>query len=82
MAKFPHWLCHLQQLAGTLLTVLVDVLRYVALCLHSPAALAAENLFLRKHLLVLRGNFCAHAGPGSVPCPCGVLPPALPALGQ
>jgi uncharacterized protein YuzE len=24
MATFPHWLCHLQQLAGTLLTLLVD----------------------------------------------------------
>jgi hypothetical protein len=48
MAKFPHWLYHLQQLAGTLLTLLVDALRYVGLCLRSPAALAAENLFLRK----------------------------------
>jgi transposase InsO family protein len=50
MAKFPHWLRHLKQLAGTLLTLLVDALRYVGLCLRSPAALAAENLFLRKQL--------------------------------
>jgi transposase InsO family protein len=50
MATFPHWLCHLQQLAGTLLTLLVDALRYVGLCLCSPAALVAENLFLRKQL--------------------------------
>src|SRR5215475_3040546 len=54
MATFPHWLCHLQQLAGTLLTLLVDGLRYVGLCLRSPAALAAENLFLRKQLALYR----------------------------
>ena len=47
MAKFPHWLCHLKHLAGTLLTLLVDAFRDVGLCLRSPAALAAENLFLR-----------------------------------
>jgi hypothetical protein len=29
MATFPHWLYHLKQLAGTLLTLLVDALRYV-----------------------------------------------------
>jgi putative transposase len=50
MAKFPHWRCRLKPLAGTLLTLLVDALRYVGLCLRSPAALAAENLFLRKQL--------------------------------
>src|SRR5215472_17252233 len=32
------------------LTLLVDVSRYVVLCLHSPTALAAENLLLRKQL--------------------------------
>jgi putative transposase len=50
MATFAHWRCHLKPLAGTLLTLLVDALRYVGLCLRSPAALAAENLFLRKQL--------------------------------
>jgi putative transposase len=54
MATFPHWLCHLQQLANTLLTLLVDGLRYVGLCLRSPAVLAAENLFLRKQLALYR----------------------------
>jgi putative transposase len=54
MATFPHWLCHLKQLAGTLLTLLVDVFRYVGLCLRSPAVLAAENLFLRKQLALYR----------------------------
>jgi putative transposase len=54
MATFPHWLCHLKQLAGTLLILLVDALRYVGLCLRSPAALAAENFFLRKQLALYR----------------------------
>jgi len=35
---------------GTLLTLLVDVVRFLRLCLRPPAALAAENLFLRKQL--------------------------------
>src|SRR5262245_4242577 len=50
MATFSHWLCHLKQLDGTLLTLLAGALRYVGLCLRSPALLAAENLFLRKQL--------------------------------
>src|ERR687895_2058009 len=50
MWKFLHWLRHLKPLASTLLTLLVDAFRYVGLCLRSPAALAAENLFLRKQL--------------------------------
>jgi putative transposase len=45
---------HLVQLAGTLLTLLVDAWRYVGLRLRAPAALAAENLFLRKQLALYR----------------------------
>ena len=33
-----------------LLTLVVDVVRFLRLCLRSPTALAAENLFLRKQL--------------------------------
>jgi putative transposase len=54
MATFAHRLRHLKQLACTLLTLLVDALRYVRICLRSPAALAAENLFLRKQLALYR----------------------------
>jgi putative transposase len=54
MATFPHWLCHLKQFAGTLLTLLVDALRYASLYLRSPTVLAAENLFLRKQLALYR----------------------------
>src|SRR5882724_7982133 len=38
------------QLASTLLMLLVDALHFLRLCLRSPTALAAENLFLRKQL--------------------------------
>jgi len=41
---------HLFQLASTLLTLIVDALRYLGLCLCPSPALAAENLFLRKQL--------------------------------
>jgi hypothetical protein len=40
----------LVQLFYLLLTLLGDVVRFLRLCLRSPAALAAENLFLRKQL--------------------------------
>jgi transposase InsO family protein len=50
MTKFPYWLCHVRQPTGTLVTLLVDALRYLGLCLCSPTTLAAENLFLRKQL--------------------------------
>jgi putative transposase len=36
--------------ASTLLTLAVDALRFLRLCLRSPTTLAAENLFLRKQL--------------------------------
>jgi hypothetical protein len=42
------------QVADTLLTRLVNALRYVGFYLRSPATLAAENLFLRKHLAPYR----------------------------
>jgi hypothetical protein len=50
MTTFPRRLRHLPQLAGMLLALLVDALRYLGLCLRPSAALAAENLFLRKQL--------------------------------
>ncbi len=37
-----------------LLMLLADGVRYVGLCLRSPTALAAENLFLRKQLALCR----------------------------
>jgi hypothetical protein len=38
------------QLVNTMLMLLGDSGRFLGLCVHSHAALAAENLFLRKQL--------------------------------
>src|ERR671922_431918 len=43
-------LSNFSQAASTLRMLLVDVLHFLRLCLRSPTALAAENLFLRKQL--------------------------------
>src|SRR5215510_12436753 len=48
--RFISILRTLLQLAGTLLTLFVDAVRFLRLCLHLHPALAAENLFLRKQL--------------------------------
>ena len=45
---------HLGQVISMLLMLLADGVRYVGLCLRSPTALAAENLFLRKQLALCR----------------------------
>ena len=50
MSRIPLFLCYVVQCASTLLTVLGDAARFLRLSLRSPAALAAENLFLRKQL--------------------------------
>ena len=50
MTRSPHLFRQLVQLSSLLLTLLGDVVRFLRLCLRSPAALAAENLFLRKQL--------------------------------
>ena len=43
-------LSNFSQAASTLHMLLVDTLHFLRLCLRSPTALAAENLFLRKQL--------------------------------
>jgi hypothetical protein len=40
----------LLQLLFTLLTLLIDVMHFLRLCLRASTALAAENLFLRTRL--------------------------------
>jgi putative transposase len=54
MTHLMCWIRHLGQLSCTLLTLLGDGMRYVMLRLRSRAALAAENLFLRKQLALYR----------------------------
>ena len=50
MTSSPDLFRHLVQFPCLLLTLLGDVVRFLRLCLRSPASLAAENLFLRKQL--------------------------------
>jgi membrane protein required for beta-lactamase induction len=50
MLSVPRLLHHLVQLVCALLALLVDPMRCLLLSLRPSAALAAENLFLRKQL--------------------------------
>ena len=50
MLRVPRLLHYLVQLTCKVLRLLGDAAHFLRLCLHSPAALAAENLFLRKQL--------------------------------
>jgi putative transposase len=50
MTRCTRLLHNMLHLADTLLTLLVDVVRFLRLCLRPAAGLAAENLFLRKQL--------------------------------
>jgi len=50
MTRYTHLLHHVLHLVGTLLTLLIDVVRFLRLCLRPAPVLAAENLFLRKQL--------------------------------
>jgi putative transposase len=52
MTRFMRLRRNLLRLAGTLLMLLVDVLRFFLLCLRPNPTLAAENLFLRKQLVL------------------------------
>jgi hypothetical protein len=50
MARLSCMIRHLWPCAGILCTLILDATRWLRLCLRSPTALAAENLFLRKQL--------------------------------
>jgi putative transposase len=54
MTHLMRWIRHLGQFISMLPMLLADGVRYVGLCLRSPTALAAENLFLRKQLALCR----------------------------
>jgi putative transposase len=54
MSSVPLFLCHVVQCAYTLLTLLGNAACFLRLSLRSPAALAAENLFLRKQLALFQ----------------------------
>ena len=50
MTSCTRLLHHVWHLTGMLLMLLVDVIRFLRLCLRPAPVLAAENLFLRKQL--------------------------------
>src|SRR5207302_8831804 len=50
MTRCTSLLHNVWHFTSTLLTLLVDVVRFLRLCLRPPSALAAENLCLRKQL--------------------------------
>src|ERR671931_792426 len=50
MTPLSRLLSSLILFASTLLTLVIDVGRFLRLCLRPPTSLAAENLFLRKQL--------------------------------
>jgi transposase InsO family protein len=50
MTRCTHLLHHVLNHTDTLLTLLVDGVRFLRLCLRPAPVLAAENLFLRKQL--------------------------------
>jgi putative transposase len=52
MTRCTYLLHHVWYLTGTLLALLVDVSRFLRLCLRPAPVLAAENLFLRKQLVL------------------------------
>lgn len=60
MARLSHTIRSLLQCAGMLCTLLLDAARLLRLCLRSPAAMAAENLFFRKQLALYQAP---HATP-------------------
>src|SRR5262245_40847343 len=56
MSRCSLLIRHLGQLADTLLTLGVDTIGFLRLWLRSPAALAAENLILRKQLALYQAR--------------------------
>jgi len=48
MSRVSRLLRHAWPSAALLLTLVLDTVRFLRLCLHTPVELAAENLFLRK----------------------------------
>jgi hypothetical protein len=50
MRTLSSLLLNLKQVISPSLTLFVDALHFLWLCLRSPTALAAENLFLRQQL--------------------------------
>ena len=78
MMRSPRLFHPLMQCSGLLLTLLVDIVHFLRLCLCSPAALAAENPFLRKQLALYQERCIrARRAPPAIR-PAGRTRPSLP----
>jgi putative transposase len=64
MARFTRTIQHLAQAAVMLCTCVITAAGFRRLCLRSSAALAAENLFLRKQLALYQAR---HVKPQHIP---------------
>jgi hypothetical protein len=56
MASLTRTIRHLARSAGMLCTFVITATGFLRLCLRSPTALAAENLFLRKQLALYQAH--------------------------
>jgi len=56
MACLARTICNVLQCTGILCTWLLDAMRFLRLCLRPEAALAAENLFLHKQLVLYQAH--------------------------
>src|SRR5215510_3868917 len=63
MASLARMMRPLGLCAGMLCTLLLDAMRLLRLCLRSPTTLAAENLFLRKQVVLENSNVAKLASP-------------------
>ena len=54
MSRVSRLLRHTWYMAAMLLTLALDTVCFLRLCLRTPVVLAAENLFLRKQLALYR----------------------------
>jgi hypothetical protein len=50
MLRYRSFAHNFGEMTSTLLTLLLDTMRFLVLCLRPALTLAAENLFLRKQL--------------------------------
>jgi putative transposase len=57
MVRFSRAIQHLVLCVVMLCTLLLDAAWFLRCCLRSPAALAAENLFLRKQLALYQERY-------------------------
>ena len=67
MTRLMHFIRHLGRFIGTLLMLLGGGGRYFLCRLRAPAALAAENIFLRKQLALYREQGIKAQGATCVP---------------